>query len=136
MRLSSIVSLVVVTASLALGGCAAEAEPTGEGETNPNVALQAPSVEVVKNDRTADARQVGQFGELFEHPTDSTKARIVVQYKGGQVDPRIDVSPSPFGQVPGEKLGALPPTFDPPSQLEQAIGVEEGFLPYSHHPKD
>lgn len=67
MRLSSLASLLVVTASFALGGCAAEAEPTGSGEPgDPNVALGAPG-SVIGNDRTNDAVQVGTVVDQSAH---------------------------------------------------------------------
>jgi len=134
MRLSSIVSLLVVTASLALGGCAAEAETAGD-ERNPAVVPLSDKDKVVapeEQDRLNDARQVGQIADLYENPSDATKARDVGSYKGGAADPRIDVTPSPFGQLPQEKIGAVPPTFRPFNVLENSIELEQGFTPYGN----
>jgi hypothetical protein len=132
MRLSSMVSLLVVTASFALGGCAAEAEPTGG--SNPDVALQEPTAPVA-TDRTADVTQTGKISDQFANPSDEVRARIVATVAGGQVNPRIDVTPSPFGKVPSEKIGIVPSSFNPQSPIEQAVQLEQGFTPYSHHPK-
>jgi hypothetical protein len=134
MRLSSIVSLVVVSASLALGGCAADAE---DGDTkSPNVALSDKTrVQEPDNSRLEDTRQLGTIAEQYANPTDETKARLVEKYGSGTSNPRIEIQPSGFGAVPSEKLGAVPITFQPVNQLEQAIELEPGYLPYSHIPK-
>ena len=131
MRLSSIVSILVVTASFALGGCAADAEPGPA--PNPNVALSDKTrvQEPTDESRLEDTRQVGNIYDEYEHSTDETKARLVEKYGSGVSNPRLEVQPSGFGAVPAEKLGATPITFAPVNQLEQAIEVEPGYLPYS-----
>ena len=73
MRLSFLVSVLAVT-SLALAGCAADAEPTGS-ESEPNVALVAPATPVTPVDRTNDARQTAGISELLPHPSDTARAR-------------------------------------------------------------
>jgi hypothetical protein len=137
MRLSSIVSLVVVTASLALGGCAADAETANDG-TQPNVALSDKDKVIApeEQDRLNDARAIGQIKDLYENPAENTKARDVEKYKTGVVDPRLDVQPGVFGLPPNEKIGAVPVTFGDLNLLQQNIRLEEGFTPYSHQPKD
>lgn len=138
MRLSSIVSLLVVTASFALGGCAADAEPSDGSASQPNVALSDKNkvIEPVDQSRTADVTQVGKVSDLYANPSDETRVRDVEKWATGTANPRIDVSPSGFGAVPTEKLGASPLTFQPYNQLEQGIDLEQGYLPYSHRPKD
>lgn len=91
MRFSSIVALVVVTASFALGGCAADAEP-GDTKTNENVVLEGTS----EIDRTDDARIVGRYAQE-QHAFLSDEARIVETYKGGGVSARVDAHPPVFG---------------------------------------
>lgn len=137
MRLSSIVSLVVVSASLALGGCAADAE-NGDDTTQPNVALSDKDKVAVEADtsRTDDARQIGKVSDLYANPSDAAKARLTETYKGGQVDPRIEVQPSVFSQVPSEKLGQFPSAFRPVNPLESGLEAEQEFLPYSGKKKD
>lgn len=138
MRLSSIVSLLVVTASFALGGCAADAEPSDGSASQPNVALsdKIKVIEPVDESRTSDVDQVGKVSDLYANPSDETKVRDVEKWATGTANPRIDVSPSGFGAVPSEKLGASPLTFQPYNQLEQGVELEQGYLPYSHRPKD
>ncbi len=76
MRLSSLVSILVVGSSLVLGGCAADAEPTGgEPGTEPIVALQQPSDPVAPIDRTNDARQVDKVSDFDTGPTAADQAR-------------------------------------------------------------
>ncbi len=135
MRLSSIVSLLVVTASFALGGCAADAEPS-DGSTQPNVALSDKNkvVNPIDESRTSDVSQIGKRADLFANPSDETRARDVEKWKTGTANPRIDVSPSGFAAVPTKKLDAVPMTFQPYNQLEQGIDLEPGYLPYSHRP--
>ena len=139
MRLSSIVYLLVVTASFALGGCAADAEPSdGSAASQPNVALSDKNkvIEPVDQSRTSDVSQIGKVTDLYANPSDETRVRDVEKWATGTANPRIDVSPSGFGAVPSEKLGASPLTFQPYNQLEQGIELEPGYLPYSHRPKD
>ena len=94
MRFSSIVSLVVVTASLALGGCAADAEPDAT-KADDNVAHEGEG-DVV--DRTDDTQFVGKYSEEnHAFLTDEARARIIETYNGGAVDPRIDAHPPVFG---------------------------------------
>lgn len=127
MRLSSILALVVVTASFALGGCAADAEPA---DTTPNVALSDPNADAVERDRTQDVVQTGKITDLYAHPTNETVARAVETWSGGTADPRIDAVPSGFDAVPREKLGLQP--LHPPSALELGARVEPGLTPYMH----
>lgn len=131
MRLSSIVSVLVVTASFALGGCAADAEPTGGTEPS-NVALSDPNAPKIDNDRTADVSQTGKLTDQYAHPLDETRARQVESWSGGAADPRIDIIPSGFDAVPGTKIGVTPPVFHEVNQLELGARQEEGFTPYSH----
>ena len=72
MRLSLFVSVLAVT-SVALAGCAADAEPTGS-ESEPNVAHIAPIAPVAPIDRTNDARQTGTVSDLLPHPSDAARA--------------------------------------------------------------
>lgn len=130
MRLSSIVSVLVVTASFALGGCAADAEPTGTDQ--PNVALTDKNAPAIDNDRTGDVAQNAKLTDQYAHPLDETRARQVESWSGGQADPRIDVVPSGFNAVPSEKIGMVPPSFHEVNQLETGIHVEPGLTPYSH----
>ena len=131
MRLSSFVSLVVVTASLALGGCAADAEESETGN-QPNVALSDPNAPAINNDRTSDATQTGKLTDLYAHPLDETRARQVESWSGGQADPRIDIVPSGFDAVPGTKIGVTPPVFHQVNALELGMKNEDGLTPYSH----
>ena len=132
MRLSSIVSVLVVTASFALGGCAADAEPTGTDQ--PNVALSDPNAPAINNDRTSDVSQTGKLTDEYAHPLDETRARQVESWSGGQANPRIDIVPSGFDAVPGTKIGATPPVFHEVNALEIGAKLEDGFTPYSHKP--
>jgi hypothetical protein len=76
MRFSSLVSIfVVVTAGVAMGGCAADNEPT-DAELVPSTALVQPSDPVAAIDRTNDARQTGKVSDLLpQGPSDSARAR-------------------------------------------------------------
>lgn len=134
MRLSSIVSVVVVTASFALGGCAADAEPS-TGETQPNVALTDPNANAGPHDRTQDVVQTGKVSDEFTHTADEQKARIVERYVGGEVDPRIDVTPSGFNTIPADTSVKLPeglPVFHEVNPLQVGARLEDGYTPYSH----
>ena len=134
MRLSSLVSVLVVTASFALGGCAADAEPTS-GETQPNVALSDPNANVGPHDRTQDVAQTGNVSDQYAHTADEQKARIIEHYVGGQVDPRIDITPSGFGAIPPDQAEKLPttfPAFHEVSPLQTGARLEGGYTPYSH----
>ena len=74
MRFSSLVSLVVVTASLALGGCAADAEPASSEPGSSEAALTglgSPTVE--KN---------GKHGEYAARADDAARTRIIDVYTG------------------------------------------------------
>ena len=133
MRLSSIVSLLVVTASFALGGCAADAEPSDSNQ--PNVALSDKNKVVEPDDsRLEDTRQIGNIADQYQHPTDETQARLVEKWSSGTANPRIEVQPSGFGAVPSTKLGATPLSFRPVNILEESVKLEPGYLPYSHRP--
>ena len=131
MRLSSIVSVLVVTASFALGGCAADAEPTSGGD-QPNVALSDPNAPAIKADRTSDVSQTGKLTDEYAHPLDETRARQVESWSGGAADPRIDIVPSGFDAVPGTKIAVRPPVFHEVNQLETGIRTEPGLTPYMH----
>lgn len=131
MRLSSIVSVLVVTASFALGGCAADAEQTS-GTDQPNVALSDPNAPAIDNDRTSDVSQTGKLTDHYAHPLDETRARAVETWSGGTADPRIDIVPSGFDAVPGARLGVTPPVFHEVNQLQLGAQVEPGLTPYSH----
>jgi hypothetical protein len=130
MRLSSIVSVLVVTASFALGGCAADAESTGTDQ--PNVALSDPNAPAIENDRTSDVSQTGKLTDQYAHPLDETRARQVESWSGGVADPRIDIVPSGFNAVPVTKIGNTPPASHEVNQLETGIRQEPGLTPYSH----
>lgn len=93
MRFSSLVSLVVVTASFALGGCAADAEPSSSFDDD-----------IVKLDgdldgsRTRDVRAVSQHADEASSPVaDATRARNIETYGSGAANPRIDAPPPVFG---------------------------------------
>jgi hypothetical protein len=131
MRLSSLVSVLVVTASFALGGCAADSEPTG-GSDPSNVALSDPNAPAITNDRTSDVSQTGKVTDLYAHPLDETRARAVETWSGGVADPRIDIVPSGFDAVPAAKIGVTPPVFHAVNQLEIGARQEPGLTPYSH----
>lgn len=133
MRLSSIVSVLVVTASFALGGCAADSEPTTSEPSN--VALTDPNAPAINNDRTSDVSQTGKLTDQYAHPLDETRARAVETWSGGAADPRIDIVPSGFDAVPGTKIGVTPPVFHEVNALELGAKLDDGFTPYSHHPK-
>jgi hypothetical protein len=133
MRFSALVSALVVSASFALGGCAADAEPT-TGTDQPNVALsgtQNNADNLVNNVDQAGNR----YADNFANPSAEARARTVLTYTGGAANPRIDIQPSPFGQVPSEKLDVFPSPFNPKSALENGVGLETGYTPYSHIPK-
>ena len=160
MRCSSIVALLVVTASFALGGCAADAEPAA-GTDNATIALQAPAIEQTDSSRTGDVREGAKVGDLRAEqkttPLDAAKARDglkvsdVSGVSGVSGNSRIEVFPSPFGRVPTEKLGPVPsvrplnqheeaigtaiPSVRPLNQYERAVEVDEAFLPFSHDDK-
>ena len=96
MRLSFLVSVFAVT-SVALTGCAAEAEPTGT-ESEPNVALIEPTAPVAPIDRTNDARQTADVSKyLPPQPTDAARAR--------QGDTWSKVA---LERLPAERYGELP----------------------------
>lgn len=119
MRLSSLVSLVVVTASLALGGCAADAEQTaGEDTAQVEAALFAsknadpsPAVRIEgKNSRLMGDHTISRTGgdlkrsiELGEHA-----ALDVDGVARAHVNPLEAVTPvSPLGTFhPGDTLEA------------------------------
>jgi hypothetical protein len=130
MRLSSIVSVLVVTASFALGGCAADSEPTSSDPTN--VALTDTNAPAIDNDRTADVAQTGKLTDAYAHPLDETRARAVETWSGGAANPRIDIVPSGFDAVPGTKIGVTPPVFHEVNALELGARQEPGLTPYSH----
>ena len=133
MRLSSIVSLVVVTASFALGGCAADAEPTS-GTSQPNVALSDPNAAATDNGRTGDVGVIAKVSDTYANPSDQTKAAGINHY-AGEVDSRLYIPPSGFDAVPEEKIGVSPPVFHQVDPLTLGIAVEPGYQPYSHKPK-
>ena len=133
MRLSSIVSLVVVTASLALGGCAADAEPV-TGETQPNVVHSDPNAPA-QRDLTQDVGQTGKISDNYANPSDETKARLVEHYVGGEVDPRIVITPSGFDPVNLDKVAQGLPVFHTVSPLQTGIKEDPGYTPYGHVPK-
>ncbi len=93
MRFSSLVSLVVVTASLALGGCAADAETAStEDKVTHGGELDT--------SRTRDVRAINQRSD--ERPSvfaDATRARKIETHGSGAVDPRLDALPPVFGDV-------------------------------------
>lgn len=126
MRLSSIVSVVIVTASFALGGCAADAESADDSE-DLSVARSATSID---KDSNGALTQVGHIGDQRANPSDVTKAELAGSYVNR--DPRLEPFPSPFGQVPAGKIGAFGRQFDPLSNIERAAEAEEGYQPYSH----
>jgi hypothetical protein len=135
MRFSALVSALVVSASFALGGCAADAEPTtGSTTDQPNVALSG-----TQNNTDGLVNNAGQAGnryaDNFANPSAEVRARTVLTYTGGESNPRIDVQPSPFGLVDMQKVGVEPSVFNPKSPLENGIGLETGYTPYSHVPK-
>jgi hypothetical protein len=132
MRLSSIVSVLVVTASFALGGCAADAEPTSTGTDQPNVALSDPNAPAIAKDRTGDVAQTGTVSDQYANPSDEVRARQVESYNGGVADPRIDIVPSGFNAVPSQKIAATPPVFHEVNQLLIGARTEPGLTPYSH----
>lgn len=103
MRFSSLVSLVVVTASLALGGCAADAEPSSSFDDD-IVKLDGD----LDNSRTRDVRAVSQRSDEAPSPlADATRARNVETYGSGPANPRIDAPPPVFGRnaiVPAGEL--------------------------------
>jgi hypothetical protein len=133
MRFSALVSALVVSASFALGGCAADAEPT-TGTDQPNVALSGK--QVPGNDLVNNVDQAGnRYADNFANPSAEARARTVLTYTGGQANSQIDVQPSPFGRVDMQKVVAGPSVFNPPSALETGIGLDTGYTPYSHIPK-
>jgi hypothetical protein len=138
MRLSSFVSLVVVTASFALGGCAADAEPSS-GETQPNVALTDPNANAGPHDKTQDVGQTGKVSDQYANPADEQRARIVEHYVGGQVDPRIVITPSGFDAIPqntAREVGEQLPVFHTVSPLGVGIKEVPGYTPYSYDKKN
>lgn len=134
MRLSSIVSLVVVTASFALGGCAADAEQTS-GTDQPNVALSDPNANANEG-RLNDVAQTGKLTDNFANPSDNAKAHGVLHAVGGEVDPRLDITPSGFDPVPQEKIGIPNPLFHVVNPLTIGMKTEPGYTPYSHRKPD
>ena len=96
MRLSFLVPVLAVT-SLALGGCAADAEPTGT-EPAPNVALTEPTAPVAPIDRTNDARQTAGIAEFLpQYPSDAERARQ------GETWSKLALE-----RLPAERYGDLP----------------------------
>jgi hypothetical protein len=88
---SSMVSLLVVTASFTLAGCAADAEfPSEEGQ--PNVALSDPNAKVPERDKTKDIGDTAKVSDSYATPSPAIKARLVP----GEVDPRLVNRPSGF----------------------------------------
>lgn len=126
MRCSSIVALLVVTASFALGGCAADAEPA-TGTDNANITLRGTAIEETDGSRTGDVREGAKVADLGAEERAKSlgaeQAREVLKHSDVSGNQRIKVIPSPFGRVPSEKIGALPPTFNPLNQHEQGIGA-------------
>ncbi|MDB4936766.1 MAG: hypothetical protein JWP87_3738 [Labilithrix sp.] len=96
MRLSSIVSLVVVTASLALGGCAADAEPATGGTDQPNVALSDPNAPLPGRDRTGDVGYVQKISDGYANPLETAEPHM--QGQPGLVEPVQHTIP-PFAQT-------------------------------------
>jgi hypothetical protein len=90
---------------------------------------------IVGKDRTADVGQIGKVSDLYANPADETRVRQVETWSGGVADPRIDIVPSGFGAVPGTKIGVRPPVFHEVNPFEIGARAEDGFTPYSHHPK-
>jgi hypothetical protein len=132
MRLSAIVSVLVVTASFALGGCAADAEPTtGSGTPDqPNVALSGTdNSDGLINDV---GQQGNRYSDNFANPSDEARARRVNTYVAGEANPRIDVQPSPFGLVNTSQIGVQPSVFNPKSNLEVGAALDTGYTPYVH----
>ena len=87
-------SLVVVTASFALDGCAADAEPSSSTD------------DIVKHDgdldssRTRDVRAVSRHSDEAPSPVaDATRARNIETYGSGAANPRID-APPPVSAAP------------------------------------
>jgi hypothetical protein len=137
MRLSSIVSLVVVTASLALGGCAGDAEPaSGGGTDNPNVVLSDPTQKVDQGGRTGDLRLIGRVTDEWQQPSDETRARQVETHTGGVADPRIDVFPSGFNAALTEKVVVTPPAFQYVNTNEVGVTTDLPYRPFSDTSKD
>ena len=74
MRFSSIVALVVVTASFALGGCAADAEQTGGGSTtDENLTLSA---EQSASEHSETARYFAKAGTEEQRITAEDRVRV------------------------------------------------------------
>lgn len=89
MRFSSIVGLVVVTASFALGGCAADAEPA-DVSTGDNVAHEGN----LEEDRTDDLRLLPRRAdERAPQLPPEARTRIIEGQKFGAVDPHVVLSP-------------------------------------------
>lgn len=94
MRLSFLVSVFALT-SVALAGCAADAEPTGS-ESEPNVALIEPTAPVAPIDRTNDARQIGTISDLGP-------SSDVVRARQGETWSKVSLE-----RLPAERYGDLP----------------------------
>ena len=113
MRFSSIVALVVVTASFALGGCAADAEPaTGSG--NDNVTLEG----TADNDgRANDVRTIAKLSDQVPNHAldDGSHVRIVDTHAGNGVNPFIAPPVLSHGgsRTPGHYLS--------PEQMEAVV---------------
>ena len=99
MRISSFVAVFAVT-SLALTGCAADAEPTGS-ESEPNVALIEPTAPVAPIDRTNDARYPADFSKLLPHPSDEARARQTESFSRAELE---KLSAAAYGARPSDSL--------------------------------
>jgi hypothetical protein len=96
MSFRSILVLVAVTASFALGGCAADAEQSPATESD----VTAHDGNLDADRRLDHVRQIGTISDLQPaRLDDAARARIIETYNGGVADPRIDVQPPVFGQA-------------------------------------
>ena len=100
MRISLFVAVFAVT-SLALAGCAADAEPTGS-EPDPNdIALVEPTAPVAPVDRTNDARYPADFSKLLPHPSDEARARQNETFSRAQLE---KLPAAAYGVRPSDSL--------------------------------
>jgi hypothetical protein len=89
MRFSSIVSLLVVTASFALGGCAADLDPATAPQQEQGI------TESESRDRLEHARFVEKRSDLITSEAD--RARQVATFGEVTANPRIDAPEPSFG---------------------------------------
>ena len=73
-------------------------------------------------------------------PRTSRRPRIIERYVGGEVDPRIEITPSGFNALPSDTASKLPEGLPAFHEVNPREGVgarlEDGYTPYSQRTPD